>query len=259
MLGHRDFSSRHLREVLHLQDLAIRDGETGGEFGFPDRIGLVLPGGGQRLGDPQGPRLRLLLLLRPTGSNRRHLGDQLLDERSPSPEDPEGLVEEDAVLVPFHENGMEGPVEVLPRADPGRLDRRDRIENRAGADRQARAAQRAREISNVVRQAALALWAGSIRHSEALRAPWTRSSISLARLPCIFWITSWYFSRTPSVSDPSAGSSATASSSTSAEAQSRVSATPGALNRSSFRIAWTKRTISCDNRPGASGTRLFRM
>ena len=66
-------------------------------------------------------------------------------------------------------------------------------------------------------------------------------------------MSSWYFSSTPSVSETIAGSSATSSSSISAVAQSIVSATPGTLNSSSLRSAWTKATTSRDSRAGASG------
>ena len=59
-------------------------------------------------------------------------------------------------------------------------------------------------------------------------------------------MSSWYFSSTPSVSDTVAGSSATASSSLKAVAQSSVSATPGDLNRSCLRSACTKPTTCSD-------------
>ena len=86
----------------------------------------------QGLGDPQGAGLRLLLLLHVARRDRRHLGDELLDQRAPPPEDPEGLVEEQALLVALHEHGVQRPVEVLPRADPRRLDGGDRVETAPG-------------------------------------------------------------------------------------------------------------------------------
>jgi hypothetical protein len=84
-------------------------------------------------------------------------------------------------------------------------------------------------------------------------SPRTCSMISLALAPSIRPMSSWYFKSTPSVSETSAGSRATASSSVSALAQSSVSATPGALNRSCLRIAWTKATISSVSRAGVRG------
>ena len=68
------------------------------------------------------------------------------------------------MLVPLHEDGMKRPVEVLARADPRRLDRRNRIENRAGADRQTRGPQGPREIGDVVCEAAFTL-AGEMHRS----------------------------------------------------------------------------------------------
>ena len=70
--------------------------------------------------------------------------------------------------MPLHEHGMERPIEVLARADPRRLDRRDRVENRARADRQTCGPQGPREIGDVVREATFTLAGGSVGHSGAL-------------------------------------------------------------------------------------------
>ena len=70
--------------------------------------------------------------------------------------------------MPLHEHGMERPVEVLARADPRGLDRRNRIENRPWADRQACNPQGTREIGDVVCEAAFTLTGGCIGHTDVL-------------------------------------------------------------------------------------------
>ena len=79
---------------------------------------------------------------------------QLLEIAAPAEEDAERLVEQERMLVPLHEHRVQRPVEILARADAGRLDRRERIEHRAGPDRNAGRAQRAREIDDVLGEAA---------------------------------------------------------------------------------------------------------
>ena len=75
-------------------------------------------------------------------------------------------------------------------------------------------------------------------------------------------MSSWYLSSAPSVSLTVSGSSASASSATSALVQSMVSATPGSLNRSILRSRCTKATISRDERvpprpaPCGAGSRV---
>src|ERR1700722_11586440 len=123
------------------------------------------------------------------------------------------------MLVPLHQHGVQRPVEILTRADAGRLERRQRVEHGAGADRDASGAQGAREIDDVLRQPAI----GCRRaHSAALSSARTSSSSSLALVPSMRAMSSWYLSRTPSVSVTIEGSSATTSSSAKAAAQSRV-------------------------------------
>src|SRR5215813_8865838 len=60
------------------------------------------------------------------------------------------------MLVPLYEHGMQGPVEILARPDASGLHRRERVEHRAGADRNAGGAQRAREIDDVLGEPAVA-------------------------------------------------------------------------------------------------------
>jgi hypothetical protein len=54
--------------------------------------------------------------------------------------------------MPLHEDGVERPIEILACPDPRRLDRRDRIDDGAGPDRQPGRPQRAPEVRNVVGQ-----------------------------------------------------------------------------------------------------------
>ena len=172
-LGHSNLGGRHLGEILGLQDLTVRDGEAGGEFGLLNRLRLLLPGCSQGLSHAKGTGLRLLLLPGSTRSDRRHLGDELFDQGAPSPEDFEGLVEQDAVLVSLHEDSVKRPVKVLACADPCRLDRRNGIENRPGADRKTGNPQGACEIRDVVCKTAFTQVGCVANQTEALSALWT--------------------------------------------------------------------------------------
>ena len=60
------------------------------------------------------------------------------------------------MLVPFHEHRVQRPVEVLAIADRRDVDRFERVEHRAGADGHAGRAQRAREVEDVLGEAAAA-------------------------------------------------------------------------------------------------------
>ena len=121
---------------------------------------------------------------------------------------------------------------------------------------------RTREIDDVVGKPALRR--STIRNVRRDRHPGYSAAVESSALtslrrrrpsPCsIRAISSWYLSRTPIVSDTVSGSSATLSSSVSAPAQSSVSATPGTLNRSSWRSFWMKPTISAERRLLACGT-----
>src|SRR5579862_6028540 len=121
------------------------------------------------------------------------------------------------MLVPLHEHRVQRPVEILAAADAGRLQRRERIEHRAGADRNARRPQRAGEMQDVVGKSAREI--RSVNHlddySAARSSARTWSSSSLALPPSMRAMSSWYFNNTPSVSLTVAGSSAAASSSAS--------------------------------------------
>ncbi len=72
-------------------------------------------------------------------------------------------------------------------------------------------------------------------------------------------MSSWYFSRTPSVSLIACGASSSASSCISASVQSIVSAMPGSLNRSILRNFWTNSTTSRVNSSLARGAFRFRI
>jgi len=90
----------------------------------------------------------------------------------------------------------------------------------------------------------------------ALRAASTRVRVAA---PEIRARSSWYFSKTPRVALTVSGSSSTQPSATRAWPQSRVSATPGSLNRSLARSWWTNATICAASRAGTSGARAVRI
>ena len=89
------------------------------------------------------------------GVSRQHGGEQLVDIAALAEEDAEGLVEQDRVLVPLHEHRVQRPIEVLAVADARHLHGLERIEHGARADRNAGRAQRAREVEDVLGEAAL--------------------------------------------------------------------------------------------------------
>ena len=86
---------------------------------------------------------------------RQHHRHELIDIAAAAEEDAERLVEQDRMLVPLHEHRMQRPVEIVARADAGRLHRFERIEHRARPDRNAGGTQRTREIDDVLGEAAV--------------------------------------------------------------------------------------------------------
>src|SRR5262249_1221692 len=197
-------------------------------------------------------RSRWQLLRRRARRERGHHRHQLLEVAALAEEDTERLVKQDRVLVALHEHRMQCPVEVVARADAGRLESLERVEHGARSDRDAGGAQRAREVDDVLGEAPLRI--DHCDYSAARISARTWSISSFAFEPSMRAMSSWDVSSTASGSDTVCGSSAIASSSVSAVAQSSVSATPGDLNRSSLRSAWTKCTISWDRRAPMPGT-----
>src|SRR6476660_9328865 len=70
------------------------------------------------------------------------------------------------MLVPLHEHGVQCPGKVIARADACGLHRRERVEHRARADRNAGGAQRTREVDDVLGETAARL--RGVAHSIAL-------------------------------------------------------------------------------------------
>ena len=151
LLGGRDLGRGHLREVLLLQHLAVGDGEPRVDLDLALVLAL-LGAGKQRVLDALRARLRRLR--RDRRRVGQHGGDDLLDQPALAEEDAEGLVEQNRVLVPLHEHGMQRPVEVVAIADARHLQGFQRIEHRAGPDRHAGRAQRTREVEDVLGEAA---------------------------------------------------------------------------------------------------------
>ena len=110
---------------------------------------------------------------------RQHGGDQLLDIAALAEENAEGLVEQNRVLVPLHEHRVQRPVEILAVADARDAERLQRVEHRAGPDRNAGRAQRAREVEDVFGEAAI----GHGSYSAARSSDFTSSSSAFTLLP----------------------------------------------------------------------------
>jgi hypothetical protein len=127
-----DLLGGHLGEIFRLQHLAVRHGEAGRELDLVlarlRRLRLVLEGAGDAL------RAGLRLFGGPR-SRRQHLCQDLLEGCAAAPEDPERLVEQHRMLVPLHEDRVQGPVEILARADARRLHGGERVEHHPGPQR----------------------------------------------------------------------------------------------------------------------------
>jgi hypothetical protein len=149
-----DLVRTHLGEVLRSKDIAIGRREPGGDLTLDVLLrdcAALRPDG---IHDARLARLRLVgpLVCR---SDRRHLGDELLDQTAPAPEDAEGGVEDGALLVAGDEDGMEGPVQVLAAAKSGDLDRSDGRDHVARTDGKSGRPERAAEMRNVLREASV--------------------------------------------------------------------------------------------------------
>src|SRR6266705_2369902 len=122
------------------------------------RFGGVLPGFFRlrikRVGDAIGRRRLLAAALASIDLRQEHRHDAL-EELWVAPEDVEGLVVDLELLAPAEKDAGERPVEVLAPLDPGHLERPHRVEHPVRAYRQARRAQHAGEVHDVLREAAV--------------------------------------------------------------------------------------------------------
>ena len=66
------------------------------------------------------------------------------------------------MVVALHEHRVQRPVEIVARADAGGAHRGERIEHRAGPDRNAGGAQRARKVDDVLGELALRVLHGEL-------------------------------------------------------------------------------------------------
>ena len=83
---------------------------------------------------------------------RQHQPHHLFQQIGVAPENVKGLVENQPLVRPVDEDRMQCPIEVAPVGDPDRLDRLDRVDDLAGADRQTGRAQGAREMHQIGEQ-----------------------------------------------------------------------------------------------------------
>ena len=154
-LGRGQLRGRHLLEVPRPQDLPVRPGEGGLEFhlllGLP-RLRAAFAAREERLAQPTAERLRV------AAGRRLHGGEEEardpFEEPRVAPEDVEGLVEEGALVTPPDEDRVQRPVEVVPAREPCRLDRPQRVEDRAAPDGEAGRPQGAGEVHEVGGEAA---------------------------------------------------------------------------------------------------------
>ena len=180
LLGLGDLGCRHLREILFLQHLAVGHRQSRVDLDFGLVLALV-EAAEQRL--LNALRARRRRLGRSRRRARQHGGDQLLDIAALAEENAEGLVEQQRVLVSLHEHRVQRPVEILAVADMRNVKRLQRVKHRARPDGEARRAQRAREVEDVFRKAALGLTLGHASYSAALKSAFASSSSALTLLP----------------------------------------------------------------------------
>src|SRR5690606_9254776 len=153
-----------------------------------------------------GPRYRDL------GQHGRH---HPVEQLRIAPEDMECLIEQFALVATVYEHRVQCPVEVVARTETDRFDRPDGIDDAARSDWQDGSAKHPAKQHDVVDDATVGHRAPACRARSA--RTWSRSTA--ASLPRIFAMSSWYLSRTPSVSSIAPGSSATLSSWISASVQ----------------------------------------
>ena len=166
LFGGGDFRIGHLREVFFLQHLAVGHGHARVEFDFALALEFFLDAGEQRLLHARRSGRRRLRLAR--RRRRQHHCHKLVDITAAAKEDPERLIEQHRMLVPFHEHRVQRPVKVLARADARGLHRFECVDHRTRPDRNPGRAQGAREIKNIFRKPAVAL--RHLRHRYASRA-----------------------------------------------------------------------------------------
>ena len=160
-LGAGDLLRAHLREVLALQHLLLGHGEPVVQLHLRLFLLLVLAFE-HGVGDARGARRRLGLLGIGGLGHRREHGQQLVEEAALAPENVEGLMEDQIMLVLLHEDRMQGGAEILAVADARHLHRAHGVERCARAHRQPRRPQRAGEIEDVLRKAARACGRGVV-------------------------------------------------------------------------------------------------
>src|SRR6266853_1001949 len=154
----RDLLARHRLEVGVLQHFAGRKAEGRIELRFLRRLGGGLLGffrfRVERVGDAIGRRRLLVAALAPVHLRQEHRHDAL-EELRVAPEDVEGLVVDLELLAPSEKDAREGPVEVLAPFDACDFQRAHRVEHAVRPDREARGAQHAGEVHDVLREAAV--------------------------------------------------------------------------------------------------------
>src|SRR6185437_2222998 len=173
---------------------------------------------------------------------RRH---HLLEEPRVAPEELERLLEDRQLLAPGNENRRERLAEIGAIRDADGVDGRERVDHLRGTERQARRAQHADEIEDVLPEMAC-----DGHHAISAFASRTSRAATSGVIACT---SSWYLSSAPSVSATVCGSSVIRSRATSASAQSSVSAMPGALKRSSARNRCVNATTSHASDSDAAG------
>ena len=177
-----DFRRAHLGEILGAQDFLVGYGEPRVEIDQRDGLRFFRLRLEERVGDPA--RARLGRSRRPLARRlRRHHRNQLFEQAPARPEGLERLVEEKAVLMLLDEHRVQRGAEVTPIAEAHSLDRGERVQHRARAERHAGLAKRAGEMDDIFgeRAAADRRRFGSVVHGAP---PFSRVPCGAVRRGC---------------------------------------------------------------------------
>jgi hypothetical protein len=171
-LGPGVFGRGHGLEIGALQAFAF--GEAEGDLGLDFVLWLAGRRGGRRRCERFGHALgaRRSGVVAPTADVGQHRMHPLFEQLGVAPEGVEGGVEDELLLVPVQHHGRQRGVHIGAAIQAHGLDRGDRRQHTIGPDLQARGAQDAREVDDVLGQQHVS------SHNTAEAEPSVRRSIS---------------------------------------------------------------------------------
>ena len=154
-LGTGQLFERHLLEIHAAQLLAVGEAHRRVDLGL-GLLGFALFADIRVERLREAPHHRRALVLGTVDPHfRQHEPHHLFQKIRVAPEDVKRLVEDQPLVRPIDEHGVEGPVEIPPIGDADRPDRGHRVDDLARPDRQPRRAQSTREVHQIGEQPAV--------------------------------------------------------------------------------------------------------